>query len=78
MCHSHYWPQHDEHRVGYPEPSAFCSNVGYVLAEEIYFIFCKYEVWVFDYIELDEADLLCQNMLYITTKDRGVRVSLPL
>ena len=25
-----------------------------------------------------EADLLCQNMFYITTKGRGVRASLPL
>ena len=31
------------HRVGYPDPSAFCINVGYVLAEEICFIFCKHE-----------------------------------
>ena len=32
------------HRVGYPDPSAFCRNVGYVSAEEIGFIFCKHEV----------------------------------
>ena len=34
----------DKHRVGYPDPSAFCSNVRYVLAEELCFIFRKHEV----------------------------------
>ncbi len=72
------------HMVGYPDPSAYCINVGYVLAEEICFIFCKHEVRskLFVYQDLVftkyEADLLCQNMFYITTKGRGVRVSLPL
>ncbi len=32
------------HRVGYPDPSVFCINVGYALAEEICFIFRKHEV----------------------------------
>ena len=45
---------------GYPDPSAFCSNTGHVLAEKICFI------------------LLCQNIAYITTKGRGVRVSHPV
>ncbi len=30
-------------RAGYPETSIICSNVGYVLAQTICFIFCKHE-----------------------------------
>ena len=30
-------------REGYPETRIFCSNVGYVLAQTICFIFCKHE-----------------------------------
>ncbi len=36
------------HRMGYPDPSAFWNNVGYVLAEEICFIFTFFidiELW---------------------------------
>ena len=29
-------------REGYPDPSAFCSNIGHVLAKEICFILCKH------------------------------------
>ncbi len=41
---SHLYDYPHLHRVGYPDPSAFCNNVGYVLAEEICFIFRKHEV----------------------------------
>ena len=66
------------HRVGYPDPCAFCSNIGYVLAKEICFIFHKHEVRS-KYKEFTpylictkhEADFLCQNMPYITTKGSG-------
>ena len=61
-------------RIGCPDDSAFCSNVGYVLTKKICFkeftldpMFTKYE-----------ADLLPQNMPYNATKGRGVRVSPPL
>ena len=69
--------------MGYPDPSAFCSNVDYVLAEEICFIFRKHEVRSKEFtpdlmFAKYEADLLCQNMSHITTKGRGIRVSLPL
>ncbi len=60
------WP--NIHRMGYPDPSAFCSNIGYV-----------YKVWSRCVIPTATAtDLLCPNMPYISTKGRGVRVSLPL
>ncbi len=62
------------HRVGYPDPSAFCFNVGYVLTEEI----CFKELTPDFMFTKNEADLLYQNMFYFTTKGRGVRVSLPL
>ncbi len=66
------------HRMGYPDPFAFCSNVGYVLAEEICFIFHKHEVrskhlvYSGPRFTKNEADLLCQNMPHVTTKGRGV------
>ena len=40
-------------------------------------MFTKYEAIV-SYPRLTATDLLCPNMPYITTKGRGVRVSLPL
>ncbi len=51
-----YVIDHRSQGIGYPDPSAFCSNVEHVLTKEI----TRYE-----------ADLLCQNMLYITTKGKG-------
>ncbi len=79
------WPKQGE---GYPDPSAFCSNRGRVLAEEICFIPCKHKVWSKLFINQMftpdlmftkyEADLLCQNITYITKKGRGVRVSHPV
>ncbi len=72
---------------GYPDPSAFCNNVGHVLAKEIYFILSKHKIQSKLFTSLHdgkavftkyEADLLCQNITYITTKDRGVRVSHPV
>ena len=62
-------------RMAYPDPSAFCSNIGYVLAKEICFIFRKHEVRSKLFVNQRgkeftpdlmftkyEADLLCQNM----------------
>ncbi len=77
--------QHGQ-REGYPETRIFCSNVSYVLAQTICIIRCKHEARS-KLIEFTpevmftkfEADCLCQkNITYITTKDSGFRVSLPL
>ncbi len=57
-------------------------NVLHVLAKEICFILCKHKVRSMFTPDLMctkyEADLLCQNITYITTKGRGVRVSHPV
>ncbi len=49
---------------GYPDTSAFCSNMLLNKKFTLDLMFMKYE-----------ADLLCQNITYFNTKGREVRVS---